>query len=841
MTICKNCGTVYDEFYGVCPKCGTIYVPETEESVPAKTAGTEAVPSAIFNEPIKTPSPEIPVVRADPDPAPEAAVPMNTKPFDPDAAVPMNTKPFDPDATVPMNTKPFDPDATVPMNTGPFDPDATVPMSRPVQVQNPYAPPKDNNFGQTQDVVIPPYAAAQGNAGQYGDSYSSSETVVSVNGGKPKKKKGSAGKIIAIIVIICVVLAGLAVGAYFIWFRPQPQTQAEEQISEGDKLLSEKKYDEAADAFRKAIEADPNNASLYIKLADAYIGSGKQEDAIKTLEDGYAKTGDSKIKEKIDALKGTEQPSAVEQSSYVEQSSDIIDADAMRSNAKSLYMSVLNVYAGVTSGSISAESPGGIDPTRLPKASASRSEKEAAADALTVQDVVTYSGSTDKINASTVGYYVYEGAEIFYKDDKPSGTPLTLYTTIGEIRGVTGQSSTVESSVPDYSDKTANAAALTASVKDLYATVCSGVLHSSSPASQLNGINASRLPAQNAAVSVKKTAAEKLLVSDAVLYGGLSDKITAADIGDYVYIPSDNYGDITIIYKEDGTGTPLTMDTTFKELMTPAETSTVSEPSKPESSTPTDHSDKTVIAENLSDSVKELYAIVASGTLHKSSPASQLNGIDASKLPAQSSSMSAKRDAAEKLLVSDAIIYGGLSDKITAADIGDYIYIPSDNYGNITILYKEDGTGIPLTMDTTLKDLVSAEESSTVSEPSKPESSDTSEPQNPIPPETAAEFAGKWTTVFDTETYSEDEISLYKTQLGWDEFDLLVNADGTVSAYSVKSGKTDIIGSGTWSYDEESYEFTVVIDGDAVSFDYDDGALFLPSNWLEVLWLEKVS
>ena len=68
------------------------------------------------------------------------------------------------------------------------------------------------------------------------------------------------------------------------------------------------------------------------------------------------------------------------------------EPEAFRDNARSMNMAVLNLYAGVTNGSVSADSPSnelrGLSPSRLPKAGATASDREAAANALTIQDVV---------------------------------------------------------------------------------------------------------------------------------------------------------------------------------------------------------------------------------------------------------------------------------------------------------------------------------------------------------------------------------------------------------------------------------------------------------------------
>lgn len=74
----------------------------------------------------------------------------------------------------------------------------------------------------------------------------------------------------------------------------------QEQLSLGEKYLSEERYDDAIDAFKKAIELDPMNPDAYIKLADTYIAKGDYTKALEVLNTGYEKTKNQKIKTKID-------------------------------------------------------------------------------------------------------------------------------------------------------------------------------------------------------------------------------------------------------------------------------------------------------------------------------------------------------------------------------------------------------------------------------------------------------------------------------------------------------------------------------------------------------------
>ena len=116
-------------------------------------------------------------------------------------------------------------------------------------------------------------------------------------------KKKSNIKLISIISASCLVLIGIIIALIMIFSQPNTQSQLSEQISLGEKYLTEENYEEAIVAFKKAIEIEPKDPELYIKLADAYMANGDSDNAIATLENGYKQTNDEAIKKKLDEFK----------------------------------------------------------------------------------------------------------------------------------------------------------------------------------------------------------------------------------------------------------------------------------------------------------------------------------------------------------------------------------------------------------------------------------------------------------------------------------------------------------------------------------------------------------
>ena len=112
---------------------------------------------------------------------------------------------------------------------------------------------------------------------------------------------------IVIYIIIGAVIA--AVGIFLVLHSNNSQSgiSLQDKLDLGHKYLVELSYDKAVLEFTDAIEIDPMNADSYLGLADAYIGQGDTDKAVEVLEKGFDKTGDDRIKEKLDELKPAEE------------------------------------------------------------------------------------------------------------------------------------------------------------------------------------------------------------------------------------------------------------------------------------------------------------------------------------------------------------------------------------------------------------------------------------------------------------------------------------------------------------------------------------------------------
>lgn len=69
------------------------------------------------------------------------------------------------------------------------------------------------------------------------------------------------------------------------WTTTGPRAAAR-QFARGEKYLADKSYEKAVDSFTHAVNAGYNSASVYLGLADAYMGMDDTQGAIDVLHQG---------------------------------------------------------------------------------------------------------------------------------------------------------------------------------------------------------------------------------------------------------------------------------------------------------------------------------------------------------------------------------------------------------------------------------------------------------------------------------------------------------------------------------------------------------------------------
>ena len=104
-------------------------------------------------------------------------------------------------------------------------------------------------------------------------------------------------KNIIIIILICIVLAGLGAGGFFLIQKQSNQKIYAEKVTEGRKYLSQMKYEEAEAAFEFALDKNPKDEEAYIGLYRVLSAQGKYRQAVHILELGYERTKSERLLE----------------------------------------------------------------------------------------------------------------------------------------------------------------------------------------------------------------------------------------------------------------------------------------------------------------------------------------------------------------------------------------------------------------------------------------------------------------------------------------------------------------------------------------------------------------
>ncbi len=133
--------------------------------------------------------------------------------------------------------------------------------------------------------------------------YDASQDVIfeNISSGTKKHVRISKGLRIAIIAVVAAVLltVGISVAALII---KSSGPAAEDFYSSAQRKYSEEDYFGAIDDLSECVKLDATNISAYMLLADAYIATDREQEAVTVLESGYRETGSTTIKTKLDTL-----------------------------------------------------------------------------------------------------------------------------------------------------------------------------------------------------------------------------------------------------------------------------------------------------------------------------------------------------------------------------------------------------------------------------------------------------------------------------------------------------------------------------------------------------------
>lgn len=115
------------------------------------------------------------------------------------------------------------------------------------------------------------------------------------------KRKISKGMRAAIIV--CCSVAVIAVGIVAtIFIAGNKGPTAEELFASGQEKYNSEDFYGAINDLSECVKIDTSDVDAYMLLADAYIKTGKEDEAVSALQIGYRETGSTKIKTRLDDL-----------------------------------------------------------------------------------------------------------------------------------------------------------------------------------------------------------------------------------------------------------------------------------------------------------------------------------------------------------------------------------------------------------------------------------------------------------------------------------------------------------------------------------------------------------
>ena len=110
-----------------------------------------------------------------------------------------------------------------------------------------------------------------------------------------KKKKWLVPVIIAGVVALIAIAV---ITAIVILTVAAPKRALKNQLDAGQKYLTELDYEKAILAYEEALRIDPKNTEAYLGLAEAFVGTGDYDAALKVLDKGFEQTNSEAIQDK---------------------------------------------------------------------------------------------------------------------------------------------------------------------------------------------------------------------------------------------------------------------------------------------------------------------------------------------------------------------------------------------------------------------------------------------------------------------------------------------------------------------------------------------------------------
>ncbi len=179
----------------------------------------------------------------------------------------------------------------------------TVPEQQPTVILEKNTQKQPVSDGTFTEDASPYNSAAAPDAGitayTYNDNYY--ESSASNDHTVPAKGRSKSPMIALISVGAFFLLCAIA-AVIVIFTQPDLNTRIQEQVSAADEYMENEDYEAAVQEYKAAVENDPTDPKLYLKLADAYTALNDRANTIKTLRAGYFRTKDDTIKKRLDEM-----------------------------------------------------------------------------------------------------------------------------------------------------------------------------------------------------------------------------------------------------------------------------------------------------------------------------------------------------------------------------------------------------------------------------------------------------------------------------------------------------------------------------------------------------------
>lgn len=111
---------------------------------------------------------------------------------------------------------------------------------------------------------------------------------------------------ILLIVLSSLLVIVLGIIAYFLINNHMVESQYTTSISQAEKYLQGKNYEDALVAYKEALELDPDSEDAYLGLANTYVAMGDTSNAVNILNKGLARIDSSRLRDALNRLGNTE-------------------------------------------------------------------------------------------------------------------------------------------------------------------------------------------------------------------------------------------------------------------------------------------------------------------------------------------------------------------------------------------------------------------------------------------------------------------------------------------------------------------------------------------------------